>query len=257
MNRNSEAPAGCPARLGVPGTGEVGVWLAMLPDGPVDGLDPAVLDAVERERVAAFVRDEHRYRYLAAHVLLRRVLGACLGRDPAGLTLVREACPRCGEGHGRPAVAGAPDGLHFSLSHTGPLAAVAVAAAPVGVDVEALPRPETVDGVAAVLHPAEQAEVAAGGAAAFARLWTRKEAYLKGLGIGLARDLALDYVGSELPGPDGWTLADLTAPDGYAAAVAVREQPRGRSTRPLVPGLTWLGADLDPQVADHGGPEPR
>jgi 4'-phosphopantetheinyl transferase len=55
-------------------------------------------------------------------------------------------------------------------------------------------------------------------------VWTRKEAYLKGLGIGLGRDLRLDHVGASARGPrqvPGWAIADVAVEPGYAAAVAV------------------------------------
>ena len=59
--------------------------------------------------------------------------------------------------------------------------------------------------------------------AAFARCWTRKEAYLKGTGAGLGENLAVTYVGTggQPAAPDGWTLSDVPVPAGYAGASAV------------------------------------
>ncbi|MBF6043672.1 4'-phosphopantetheinyl transferase superfamily protein [Streptomyces sp. NRRL B-1677] len=184
-----------------------------------------ILDPAERDRAAAFVRDLHRNRYIASHVGLRLLLGAYLATDPAAVVLVREPCPGCGGPHGRPAAAGAP--LHFNLSHAGDLALFAFADTPVGADVEQLQPAEVVDEVARVLHPDETAELAALPAAlrpeAFARCWTRKEAYLKGTGTGLSENPSVTYVGAgpAPASPAGWTLTDVTAPPGYAAAVAV------------------------------------
>ncbi|MFC1443395.1 4'-phosphopantetheinyl transferase superfamily protein [Streptacidiphilus sp. N1-10] len=218
----------------------VRVWLGWA-DGGTGGAagGAAVLDPVERARAAAFVRAELRERYTAAHVMLRQVLGGCLDQDPAEVRFARQDCPCCGGPHGRPVLAGEQPPLEFSLSHAGALVAVAVAGAgvPIGVDVEALPRPGTVAEVGSKLHPAERAEIDAADdpVAAFARIWTRKEAYLKGLGTGLGRALDLDYVGTGQPGPEGWALADLAAPDGHAVAVAVRQ------SEPVVAGLAWFG----------------
>ncbi|MCZ7415200.1 4'-phosphopantetheinyl transferase family protein [Streptomyces sp. WMMC897] len=183
-----------------------------------------VLDPTETAQAASFRREADRALYVTSHVTLRLLLAGHLNRTPQSVPLTRLTCPGCGEPHGRPAVAGSP--LHFSLSHTGDLALVAVATVPVGADVEALPSPDTVDNVIRALHPREAAELRAlpprEAPTAFTRTWTRKEAYLKGLGIGLARDPGLDYVGS---GPTaaalpGWTITDVHAPTGYGAAVA-------------------------------------
>ncbi|MEV4443788.1 4'-phosphopantetheinyl transferase superfamily protein, partial [Streptomyces sp. NPDC049577] len=181
--------------------------------------------AEERARAAAFVRDAHRERYVAAHLGLRRLLGAYLGIGPADVELMREPCPGCGEPHGRPAVAGAP--LHFNLSHAGDLALFAFADTPVGADVEARQPASVVAEVSRLLHPREIAELDAlaegDRPAAFSRCWTRKEAYLKGTGTGLSESPSVTYVGSgPLPAaPDGWTLTDVEAGPGHAAAIAV------------------------------------
>jgi 4'-phosphopantetheinyl transferase len=188
--------------------------------------DEWLLDAAERARVGAFVRDRDRDRYRVAHVVLRRLLGAYLDEDPAAVGLVREPCPGCGEPHGRPAVADAP--FHFSLAHSGDLALLAFADTPVGVDVEADPSPEAAAEIGAMLHPRERAELAAvphrARPASVGRCWTRKEAYLKGVGIGLAEDPAVTYVGTG-PAPaalPGWSLTDVPVLPGHAAACAVR-----------------------------------
>jgi len=142
------------------------------------------------------------------------------------LALTREPCPLCGGAHGRPALSGGP---HFSLTHAGDLVLLAFAAQPVGVDAEVVPEPADATELAGVLHPRERAELSAlpeqDRAAAFARCWTRKEAYLKGTGTGLGEDPSVSYVGTAENGPaspPGWRLADVDVPAGYAAATAVR-----------------------------------
>ncbi|MEU6312189.1 4'-phosphopantetheinyl transferase superfamily protein [Streptomyces sp. NPDC047014] len=184
-----------------------------------------VLDADERDRAARMARPDLRDRYVASHLGLRILLGGYLGADPGAVRLTREDCPCCGAPHGRPAVAGG--GVHFSLSHSGDLAYLAFAAVPVGVDIEEIPGEQAVTDVLGSLHPAETAELSAlpvsARPEALGRLWARKEACLKATGTGLALGLTEPYVGS-LPTPSpvpGWTLTDLPAPAGYAAALAV------------------------------------
>ncbi|MFD5395909.1 4'-phosphopantetheinyl transferase family protein [Streptomyces sp. NPDC127097] len=190
-------------------------------------LAPSVLSRDERDRAGEFRRAEDRNTYLVTHVALRMLLGGRLGAEPARVPLDRAPCLTCGGPHGRPVVRGNP--VHFSLSHTGHLGLIALAAVPVGVDIEAVPAAGTVDGVATALHPKEAAELTVcqeeERGAAFARVWVRKEAYLKGLGIGLGRDPSLDYLGTAAHGavqPHGWEIADVVVADGHRAAVATR-----------------------------------
>ncbi|MFE7759193.1 4'-phosphopantetheinyl transferase family protein [Streptomyces sp. NPDC057418] len=197
---------------------------------------PLVLDPAELARAEEFRRPGDRATYMCAHVGLRRLLGAHLGIAPRTVSVARAPCPCCGEPHGRPVL---PDGrLHFSLSHCEGMSLIAVAATPVGVDVEPVPAPETVAEAAEVLHPVESAELAAlapdAAAVAFARVWTRKEAYLKGIGVGLGADPATEYVGSgPLPSaPAGWLMADVAVPVGHRAAVALRWRQDGRTPGP-------------------------
>ncbi len=189
-----------------------------------DRADVSVLDERERRRAAKFVRDADRHSYLAAHVALRHVLSQHLGTTPAQLSFIREACPNCGALHGRPALAEHP--VHFSLSHGGDQVLVAVADVPVGVDVEAVPDEQVAADLSTRLHPQEQREIAAAPdlRLAFAGMWTRKEAYLKGIGTGLSRSLSADYLGGAglAALPEGWSVLDVPVPAGYAGAVAVR-----------------------------------
>lgn len=202
-------------------------------------LAPDVLDSEERGRAARFVAEADRRCYVASHVALRVLLGERLGLAPREVRFFREPCPGCGAPHGRPATDG---GVHFSLSHSHDVALLGFADVPLGVDVEALPRARSVAEVGATLHPVETGELdrlpEEQRPVAFARAWTRKEAFLKGEGIGLARDLSLDYVGTgpvPPPGPEGWSIGDVRVPAGYAGAVAVRTAGH-RPATPAHPG---------------------
>lgn len=141
--------------------------------------------------------------------------------------MVRDPCPSCGGPHGRPSVDDSY--VRFSLSHSSPMVLLALSSTSVGVDIERVPEPQTVTDVARMLHPKETAELQALDETtrplAFARVWTRKEAYLKGLGTGLTGDLSRDYLGTgahPADAPDGWSITDVTAPGGFAAAVATQ-----------------------------------
>ncbi|GGM15633.1 hypothetical protein GCM10010129_69820 [Streptomyces fumigatiscleroticus] len=208
------------------------LWVVRTPEpgAPPDGSALDVLDEDERRRAAALRRPAERALYVAAHGALRRVLGTYLGLPAASVPLTRLPCPGCGGPHGRPAVAG-PAGadLHFSLSHSGGLALLALARVPVGVDVERVPGPALAEDAARSLHPAERAELArvspGSRPGAFARCWTRKEACLKATGEGLsAAALRERYLGTgpRPAGLPGWTVTDVVVPAGWAAACVVR-----------------------------------
>lgn len=211
--------------------------LLWIPDEAAAAASAAdLLDAAEVRRLAAFQDPAARERYLTSHVGLRVLLGAHLGTAPGDVELTRDPCamPDCGRPHGRPAVAGRPD-LRFSLAHAGDAALYALSGSPVGADVEsARIAGDGLERVAPRLHPAERAALAALPADrrgdALLGCWVRKEALLKGLGTGLAAGLGAHHVGladrlappGAPPPPEGWTLLDVPAPDGYQAAVAVR-----------------------------------
>ena len=121
---------------------------------------------------------------------------------PAGLTLRRVLAPYLGEAaeeielaageHGKPRLAEEPERLGFNLSHSGRLALVAVARGrEVGVDVERVrPERDLLALAERALAPEEAAAVREAAeperARRFYELWTRHEARLKCLGVGLA-----------------------------------------------------------------------
>jgi 4'-phosphopantetheinyl transferase len=227
------------AGLGPPPDGTADVWWARRQDAA--DRHAGLLDETERRRLAAYRRDEDRERFLAGCALAKTALARYTGQRPADVRFDR-TCGQCGEPHGKPVIEGA--GVGHSVAHSGDLVAVAVARAPVGVDVEQLdgrPHPLGGDGdpealARLVLSAAEQATLAAvppsGRARAFLVAWTRKEAVTKATGDGL-RAAFSDVVVAADAGPPrlvAWpyprppqsvSLLDLDADTGYVAALAV------------------------------------
>ncbi|MFE9018024.1 4'-phosphopantetheinyl transferase family protein [Streptomyces sp. NPDC007808] len=214
------------------GGGAPSLWLldAVAQSEDAGRLAPRVLDPAEQRRAAAFGRFEDRRRYVVAHVAVRVLLGARLGVTADAVQLARAPCPSCGGPHGKPGVRDAD--VQFSISRSGDVVLIGIADVPVGVDIEHVPPSGVVAELTSFLHPKERAELDAAPdhtkCALFARTWTRKEAYLKGIGTGLLRDVAQDYVGSSpMPdtGPPGWMLGDVAVPEGHAGAFALRVGP--------------------------------
>ncbi|MCX4762239.1 4'-phosphopantetheinyl transferase superfamily protein [Streptomyces sp. NBC_01275] len=162
-------------------------------DGLLDLLDP-----VERGRHAATVGPGDRDRFLLGVALSRLLLGELLDVPPADVPL-RRVCARCGGPHGkvrldRSAAPRLPE-YGFSVTHSGDVVGVAVCrGVEVGLDVEDAYGAVDVDTAArTALSDAELAALYARPPAerrlAFLRTWTRKEAVLKALGVGLGAPL--------------------------------------------------------------------
>ena len=208
----------------------LGVWALRVADIDSSQLDLSVLDAGERRRAATLVHGADRLSYIAGRILLRELLGRRLGLASAGVAFRRELCPSCGGPNGRPALDGDARSPHFSISRSGGVVLIAIAAVPVGVDVQIFPHDETPSEVSSLLHAEERSEIASAAPSkrteVFTRLWTRKEAYLKGIGTGVAHDLDAEYLGTRPHGaaPPDWTVLDLPVAAGYAAAAAIKRR---------------------------------
>jgi len=207
------------------GSGEVCVWRIPLTATDEDvGRFHDVLSDEERARIARRACQDGR-RLMVCWGRARGILGELIECRPADVRLLRGPA-------GRPSLDHGPADLHLSLSHSGEWGLLAVShGASVGVDVERIRPLQAVARLSErFLSPPEAGWVlthADAGSGAFFRVWTRKEALLKGLGLGVPGGLqCVSVVGSGgrdlvvAPPYSGWGVVDLEAPSGYAAAVA-------------------------------------
>jgi 4'-phosphopantetheinyl transferase len=179
------------AGLQLPG-GEIQIWVVALdPPAVVAERLASRLAADEQQRAARFRFERHRRQYEVGRGALRTLLGAYLDLPPGEVRFAY------GE-RGKPFLAAPPPGgsdLHFNLSNSNELALIGfVRGIEIGVDVEyrkAMPDLEQIaerffsesERVALRQLPAHQKP------AGFFNCWTRKEAYLKAVGQGLAARL--------------------------------------------------------------------
>lgn len=185
-----------------------------------------------------FPQPARRHRDPATEDWLRCILGACTGRDPQSLVIARTA-------EGQPLLHGQDpmERTCFSLSHSAALMLLAVTRDwPVGVDVEAI-RPIPVMSSIAEYYfsPAERRELLSVRSEdrlrAFFNGWTRKEAFVKATGDGMARDFrsfdvtlapgsapALSAVRSHgtMEVSDAWEIFAFEPRPGYVAAAVAR-----------------------------------
>lgn len=220
----------------LPGVDEVVVWSVDLDlsDAELAPLGEH-LSPDEAARASRFVFDVHRRRFVAGRGALREILGRGLGVAPA------RVCFEYGP-QGKPRLGGpeAGSGLQFNVSHSAGLALVAVTSRrEIGVDVEEVRDVPDAVPIAARCFSKEENRAflsvpAAERVAVFFNAWTRKEAYLKALGDGLAHPLdAFDVTllaneparllrvrGNEREAAR-WSLWSLDPAPGFVGAIVV------------------------------------
>ncbi len=147
--------------------------------------------------------------------------------------------------HGKPYLTNVPYGknFYFNLSHSGKYMTLAISACtPVGIDIENMNRKVNIDRIVKhFFHPLEAklfSNLKKGEKKeAFFRLWTIKEAFLKGLGEGFAIRPSSFYaceaginsfhiISSDEKLKDesaSWRLTPIPAPDDYICTVAYQK----------------------------------
>lgn len=144
--------------------------------------DVSCLTTEEKQRAAAFHHERDRRLWSASRAALRQILGKALGLAPHAVPLVLEKT-------GKPVLAAPHSYLHFNLTHSGPLALVAIRDdMPVGIDLEPNDRAAVLPECASIfLHP-EEMKTRAADPMFLLETWCAKEAILKAAGTGLATD---------------------------------------------------------------------
>lgn len=212
--------------LDATGPGIIDIWSWSL-----DAFDPdlaAMLSSEEIARASRFVQPRDGQRFIAGRAGLRRILARYLAVAPRRLGLTYNV-------FGKPQIAGSNRRqLHFNLSHTETTAMLAVSDHyQVGIDIETIkPLKEDIAGhffsqkeymTLKTLAPEEYLQ-------AFYRLWTRKEAFLKALGVGLSLPLdafdirisspQLERLDGDADAPINWSLFDVDTRSDLVGTVA-------------------------------------
>ena len=191
----------------------------------------STLDARELARVDRHRRVIDKRHYVAAHGVLRTILAQYMGLDATTVTFQHGP-------NGKPYVDN-PSGIEFNMSDSGGVLLVALSTVAVGVDIEQR-RPIEVVKFARRFFTAAEADALEAlpedrQEEAFFRTWTCKEAYVKGWGYGIQRNVGRFQVrvghpksrliacGFSDDSPTRWSLVDIDAIDGYAATIAVEK----------------------------------
>ncbi len=238
----------------------VQVWVILTRDPEPSCLDQflAYLSPAERHRSHSIRHALTQRNFLVGRGCLRYLLGRCLGQPPASLSFTYgpQGKPSLGQGNG---------GLEFNLSHSGDYVAIAIADRRVGIDLEQV---RTLTALPALckrcLSPGEQTSLLTlpepQATLQFFRYWTAKEAYLKGVGVGLSQpmgDLQVSLDQQPLfqyPQPlgqgsgmlSGWQIWQWLVESDYVAALAYPLASKTALVLPQVHRLTMaavLAAD--------------
>jgi 4'-phosphopantetheinyl transferase len=150
--------------------------------------------------------------FVVARGRMRQILSRYLDRTPSDIKFAY------GE-HGKPRLA-SDENLSFNLSHAGCWGLLGiVSGTEIGVDVEKMkPRLEFEKIADRFFSPAEVKSLEqyspARSRRGFFRIWTRKEAFLKGQGFGFSAPASVDHDAA-------WMLRSFVVDRGYLGAVAV------------------------------------
>jgi len=237
------------------GVNEVHVCIAYLdrPESEVRFFE-SLLAADETQRAKRFYFQKDRERFVVGRGLLRTILSSYLQLPPDEILFAYGA-------HGKPTVKqkAGQSGIEFNLAHSAGWGIYAITQdRPVGVDVEFIQRDFPGENVAEhFFSPRETASLRAlpkdRQTAAFFSCWSRKEAFIKALGLGLSCPLG-DFDVSLAPGEPArllyvkwdphevsrWFMEEIDRVPGCAAAVVVA----GTTCRLVV--SEWSGTTAPP-----------
>ena len=185
----------------------------------------------ESERSSRFLFPEDQRRFATGRGMLRCILGSYLRQAPETVRIQygQYGKPQVQGNGGKPAV-------QFNLSHSGGVAVIGVrASGSVGIDVEEVRNGIEIDELAARHFCAnERLELnrAAPGdrSLEFFHQWTRKEAYLKALGLGLQIETAeidMTQMAGEAGKPGGqqsweWSRREFEPQEGFIGCAVVQ-----------------------------------
>ncbi len=192
----------------------------------------AILNDVEEKRASKFHFEKDRIVSIVSRGVLKLILARYLSTDAGGIIISNDM-------NGKPFVDSCGHGdVSFNLSHSGDFVLYAVTPGiDVGIDIQEMREIDSMDDIVERYFSKHEVSVFNSlpdnlKKKAFYNCWSRKEAYIKALGLGLSYPLDSFSV-SIAPGSGAelladinndvseWSLSDIPMAAGYAAAVAV------------------------------------
>jgi len=222
------------------GADDAHVWRASL-DQPADMIAKLapLLSRREYQRAERFRRPADRRRFITGRGILRKIISAYLALAPDEVRFVYNE-------YGKPFIAEDQNrgALSFNLSHSDGIALYAVARGRrVGIDVEYMREDFATLEVAEHFFSKDEFEALKATpidrrTEAFFNCWSRKESYIKAIGMGISYPLdgftvslapdatpELLKVDADATEAACWNMYELDAAEGYAAALIVENPP--------------------------------
>jgi 4'-phosphopantetheinyl transferase len=222
------------------GMNDAHVWMASL-DQPADMVAKlsSLLSQDEYQRAERFRRPTDRRRFIAGRGILRKIISAYLALAPGEVRFDYNK-------YGKPSISDDQNrgALSFNLSHSNSMALYAVARGRrVGVDVEYMREDFATLEIAERFFSKDEfealkAEPIDRRTKAFFNCWSRKESYIKAIGMGVSYPLdgftvslapdaapALLKVDADATETALWKMYELDVAKGYAAALIVENPP--------------------------------
>ncbi len=215
--------------------GEIHLWRARLNLSPEQlEIGRSLMSANELERADRLITDILRNRRVAGQSILRDILSRYLGAPASEIVF----------SHGerkKPYIQGSD--IQFNMSHTEDIALVAITLLnPIGVDVEGIKTSKYHEGIVKSNYSVQErlqyeSIPESQKLEAFFRAWTRKEAYIKAIGLGLYYPLEKFTVDLSSTSEKGlisiegstekaknWHLPSFYADERFMAAVAIEAE---------------------------------
>lgn len=193
-----------------------------------------ILSAEEQKFAQTIHNATRKKHYITVRIALRQILEDCLNQTTDSISIAKTA-------HGKPYLPDYPD-IHFNISHSADTLLIAISKiGAVGVDIEqARPQRRDFSGLVEKCFAASEIDYwkelpDPEKATEFYRFWTRKEAFVKAVGRGLALGLSECEIASgesayflNIPSvygqPSDWLLFDLPLTQNLYGAIVIESK---------------------------------
>ena len=178
-----------------------------------------LLNEAEHKRANSYYQQKDRERFIVSRVALRQLLGQYTGLQPQDIAFTIGP-------NKKPFIQNAANPIHYNVSHSGDKILIAISDHEVGIDVEHIQLDFDYEEIIPTCFSTAEAtyiRTSPDPRHTFYRLWTRKEALLKGTAKGVDDDLVsipcLDGKHEVAFTTNDWVVKSFEVGEGYVGSV--------------------------------------